>query len=512
MDLSDLTVGDLPAVPALFAHVSELNLNGVSLTEQGSNTFLQAFAHVRTLRIEHNGLTALPEVLPQFQALTRLDAGRNELHSAQDIQRLLPNPAGLEHLNLRDNSLLDFNATGFLRLQSLDLSGNLLVEWPAAVLDAPYLRTLNLRDNQIEMVPIDAFEPQHLALMAGTDLSDNLLLEHEFEELRGYLNRTGNGLGFTADEIDRLIEGYHSDNGEGFTESNGLDEHPDIEPVQAQKDRWFTEVAADSEKHQVWDELKADEGSGDFFFTLSQLRETKDFSDDPRDLARRVWEVLEALHENPQLRRDIFARATAILPNVTCGDGRILLFNELETSVHEFNTLAHVVPGQEGSALFRLAREMIRLEAVEAFAQADIQSRPRIDPAEIRLAYRIGLAQRLQLPRQPARMLYGALAQVTPAQIDQAYASVIAEEGTPAFLEHLVQREYWMDYLKRQYAQEFAALAVELEQRVDALDARYPDGGADYLREYAELGTQNTAEQKALALRLTERERDKLGQ
>lgn len=179
------------------------------------------------------------------------------------------------------------------------------------------------------------------------------------------------------------------------------------------------------------------------------MRHTEDFLEAPAELTQRVWTVLEAISRNPAMRRDLFARATALVPDVTCGDGRILLFNTLETRVLEFDALRVAEVGQDGAQLLKFARSMIRLEAVEGIAQTTIERRPDIDPVEIRLALRIGLAQRLELPRQPTGMLFGELSEVSQADLDRAYATIVDSENTPDFEEKLVGLEYWCNYLKK---------------------------------------------------------------
>lgn len=194
--------------------------------------------------------------------------------------------------------------------------------------------------------------------------------------------------------------------------------------------------------------------------------------------------MLEAADQYPQLQATLFVRAHASISRVTCGDGWILLFSDLEVRVYEFKALHSGTEGQEGPALLKLATGIIRLEEVEAVAEAAILRRPGIDPAEIRLAYRIGLAQRLALPRQPSTMIYRNLSRVSDADIDAAYASIIAKEAQPAFVEKLVGREYWVDYLKRRYPAEFSALTQQRQVRLDALETRHSEITPGYLKRF----------------------------
>lgn len=488
LDFSGLSLGDLPALPANFAHVTELNLQQVMLTEQGSNAFLRAFTHVHSLTLSNNGLQVLPEVCNEFR--------------------------GLQSLDLSDNALSELDVTGQDRLHTLRVPRNHLGDWPAGVLQLPRLRTLDLRHNMIETLPATALEPQHAQLIAGTQLSGNILLEQECEDLQVYLSYTGNGLGFTAEELDRLIEAHRLNDAVVAGDDEAFfEDHPDNESPQLQKARWFSDVAEDSTKHQVWNELIAEEGSQDFFFTLSQLRHTKDFEEAPAELTRRVWQLLESIHETPALRGEVFAKATALLPDYTCGDGRILIFNDLETSALSFKVQQLAKQGRDGAAVLTFARQKVRLDAVEAYAQGVIEQRPgAVDPAEVRLAYRIGLAGDLKLPPQPDQMLHVELAAVTPADIQEAREAILLGEHDPAFEQRLLGIECWTIYLKQKYAAEFSLLAGELEQKHEALEGRYPGFGEAYQAESKQLSDEREDKANALAIRLSKQERRVLEQ
>ncbi|UWF51779.1 hypothetical protein NYP20_12770 [Pseudomonas sp. N3-W] len=510
LDFDGLTLGDLPGVSKVFNHVTELNLSAIKLTEQGSNEFLRAFPNLRSLMLNKNGLARLPEPVAELKALTRLDAASNDLRDVVQLQRELGGLPALETLDLSENTLSEFDVTGMTRLKSLDLHGNVLSDWPTGVLVIADLSSLNLSNNQIETIPPEALQPEHRALMAGTNLSDNLLLEHEFEILRAYLRDTGNGLGFSDQEIERMIDGY-AQTEESAEGSDAEDVHPDYQTPQEQKNRWFAGVAADSEKHGVWDALKDADDNHNFFYILSQLPQTKDFKQDVAELTRRVWDVLDSAHESQARRESLFDTAAASMNKATCGDGWILLFSDLELNVYQFNALRSATAGQEGPKLFKLATGMIRIDEVEAVASDVIRARPGIDPAEIRLAYRIGLAQRLELPRQPVDMLYRNVSRVTQADIDRAYTSIIDKERTPVFLQNLVKREYWVDYLKRQYPADYTELTRSQQLKYEALEARHANLDAHYQAELLVLTEANNAEQTQLAIRLSARERTRMG-
>jgi len=506
LDFSGAYLGDLPKLPAMFGHVTELNLSGIKLTEQGSNDFLRAFTRVRSLTLSHNGLNQLPEVVREFTSLTRLEAAHNDLREAADVERCLMNMPALEWLDLSENTLETLDVSSLPQLAHLDLQANILVEWPTGVLQAPWLQRLNLSNNQIETIPFEIWEVHFDGLRRGTRLGDNLLDAADLERVREYYAETGNSMGITQQELDRDLDDDPWAEGE-----DEEDDHPEVVPPAEQKAQWFSGVPANSSRHAVWDRLKAAEDSDDFFYIISQLKNTQDFIKDKAELTGRVWEMLEAVDEYPELKEDLFTKARAMRVNATCGDGRILLFSDLEVSVYEFKALKNTPAGEEGATLFRLARAMIRLEEVESIANAAKVRNPMIDPAEIALAYRTDLAPRLQLPRQPKSMLYRNLSRVTQADINRAYTDIIARESTPRFVEQLVGRDYWVDYLKKQYPADYARLARQKLAAAEALEARYSDLTEQYLSEAAELDQKNRADDKALAIQLSVRERTRLG-
>ena len=510
LDLTGLVIGDLPALPVTFEHVGVLDLSGVGLAE-GSDAFLRSFPRLRSLTLSHNRLGALPEAAGQCEHLIQLRASYNDLRASDELQRQLRSLRHLQVLDLSQNSLDRFDVTGLEPLQKLDLRNNTLRDWPQGVLDAPALTTLDLSGNQIAIIPPDALLPEHATLMAGTNLSDNGNLEMaQLLRLQEYLQDTGQGLGFTEADIDRALEGFRAEEFEG-SDASDEEVHPDHESAQAQKARWFSGVAADSEKHQMWSALMEQDTTHDFSYILSQLQHTQDFAADRLDLTQRVWRVLEAAYGDEELGRRLMDLSKALRNRMTCGDGRILLFNELEVEVHEFNALKSIAPEHKGRELLKLSRELFRLAQVEAIARTRIQLRPEIDPAEIRLAYRIGLARRLNLPNQPKGMLYGSLAQVTATDLDEAYAAIIAEEKTPVFVEQLTARKYWKDYLEEKYPGEFTRLQQQFQAKAGELEDQYPELNTAYLQEMEALDSANKTERLQLLTRLSEREIAELG-
>jgi Leucine-rich repeat (LRR) protein len=500
LDLSDIPLGELPALTGDFSHVGTLNLAGASSRGQGIDQFFAAFGQVRTLVLNRNELQELPNAVTTLTHLQRLEAAHNHLISSEALSDRVTGLTQLRWLDLSNNRLDTLNVRGLARLEHLDLHDNDLTSWPEAVLDLPALRSLNLRHNQLRELP-EAALTDHDILLSGTSLTENPLPVQELEFLREYSRRSGNSLGYHLDELDELIETPESD--------EGGDDDRQVEPENAQLERWLegTDEAAE-DKETAWNSLKDIEGAEDFFDLLSQLRHTKDFSIDRSGLTHRVWQVVDAAASNSDLRKNLFLIAER---GYTCGDGRILRFSDLEVKVFEFNTLQSVVPEQEGRELFRLSRNLFRLGKVEEIAKARAEAPPKRDVAEVRLAYRIGLTERLELPAQPNSMRYREASGVTDDDIDTAFKNVIEAEKSDDFMDEIVRREYWIDYLKRKYRDDFSALEKRQAEAADALETRYPDLNEEYLKEIEALSDTNKVGMLELAVQLTEREREEIG-
>ena len=509
LDFSDLCLGDIPPLNVSQTHITTLNLSGVRITAGGSQGFIREFPGLRTLHLNNNELTRLPEGIGSLENLTRLEAAHNRLQDEEGLSRQLQSLAHLEWLDLSYNRLDTFDLTGMSELQTLNLRGNRLVRWPTRVLTTPTLRTLNLSNNQIDTIPVELFEGDNDALMAHTDLSHNLLSTSGYATLRDYRSFSGNDLGCSLEDIEDGLAfsdnaSLSSDEPEygaaGVDENLDHLEHLTPEQLAEQKARWCVGEPQGSPRPVIWDDLLAQKESRGLFYLLDQLQFTQDYIQDRPGLTRRVWNVLQAAASDSQLRDELFIIGHS---DVTCGDGRILLFSDLEVKVFEFNALRSVVAGQEGPALLELGRRLFRLGQVEEVAQFAYQSRRGADAAEVRLAYRISLSERLDLPAQPRGMQYSHAAKVTEQEIESAYLKIKAAENSPAFMEQLILQGYWINYLKRQYPEEFLALEERFEVEHKALEDRHADLGEVYQQELGALDERKRSEEQLLRERLS---------
>ncbi|WP_415762665.1 NEL-type E3 ubiquitin ligase domain-containing protein [Pseudomonas sp. CP4] len=501
LEFSERQTGDLPELDVQLPGVTSLDLTRVGITTRGSDAFLQAFPNLETLFVSGNELLALPAPVQRMRHLQRLEMQYCNLHSATSLYPLLGS-GRLRALDLGYNEIRAFHPPAFGALETLDLRFNQLSEWPDGVLMAPRLHTLNLSGNRIEELPVGLFSGGHGNLLEGTDLSANERLSlSALQDLRRYSReRPGRPvLGVSRARIDDMINRQIFYDGIGLEEPVGIPEeeggvdfdvHAAVAPVEELLDPatdiaprslapWLQDTSASvaEQRTVIWTRLAQEPNHERFFQLLRLLRDTKDFNRVRADLTRRVWEVMQAAYDDTSLRDLLFHSAET---HGTCVDGRILTFSDMEVRVWADRVLRQIAPDQtalRGQALVRLSRQMFRLDRVETLAEAAAAAE-RLDRAEVRLQYRIGLTGNwgdgVDLPGQPVFMSY--FDPLSGDLLTQTRESILAAERTDALPISMVARDYWTDYLRERYPQEINDLNGSVDdqrfQLWGALDGR----------------------------------------
>ncbi|WVV48339.1 NEL-type E3 ubiquitin ligase domain-containing protein [Pseudomonas sp. NA13] len=156
--------------------------------------------------------------------------------------------------------------------------------------------------------------------------------------------------------------------------------------------------------------------------------------------------MLEAAGASTELRRELFDLAGA----PACEDRAALSFSYLEIRLMIHNAKALSAGEHESATLIRLAKGLFHLDEVESIALQDIQQRRdainarqdltaaqknrqirQIEEVEVRLAYRVGLKDRLALPGQPEGGRFIQMAGVTPDMLEAAATRVLALDDSP---------------------------------------------------------------------------------
>ncbi|MCP2053388.1 UNVERIFIED_ORG: Leucine-rich repeat (LRR) protein/broad specificity phosphatase PhoE [Pseudomonas fluorescens] len=485
LSLHGLQTADLPELSVQFTQVHNLNLTGMKCSAAGAEGFLKSFPALRKLVLSGNELASIPEAVGRMPELEELVLDTNAITEPEPLYRLLGGDR-LRRLNLSRNGLFNFNAQAFSRLETLDLSYNSLGEWPNGTLQARHLRTLNLCGNDLEELPLALFDGRHDALVEGIDLSENIGLSRQsFEQLRDY--GPGTVMGWSREAIDNNIASFE-ESGQSDSDSDGDDDDSGAdEPLEtiadAQGDAgesvltsWLgrsTDAEA-ATRRQWWQQLDQEPDHERFFHLLERLRDTSEYRFSAADLTRRVWRVIEAAVGSAQTRASLFAASAT---HGTCIDGRILTFSSMEVLVFVEQVLRDVPAYAlrlKGQRLLELSRQLFRLEQVDTLAMRNARGR---DEAEVRLEYRIGLTRGwpdgLELPGQPTHMAYGN--PIRGQTLTRARSQVLEAEASEVFYERLVAHDYWVDYLKERYPDEFQALERDAARRHETVEDEYAD-------------------------------------
>ena len=498
LDLSGLRLRALPALPAQadFGHVTELNLGGLQLNAVPS-AFLGAFNTLRRLSLNDNALLRIPAGISRFTHLTELRLAHNRIRMDLDGTQALARLAALQHLDLSFNPLgsiaLRFNQLSQLRSITLRRCG--LLAWPEGLDSCGFLDSADIRQNQIAQVP------EHVMLMPTVfrrsfRVDDNPLAVADRERL--FAERVHEH----AEAVPPLFEPLAVDAGG------------------RSRERWLQPVDDDSReaREQVWDRLLALPDSAGLFRLLRDLERTRDYRVAPGYLHGQVWNLLHAIGNDSPLRLQVFERASMA---VTCVDSVAGRFSDLQVLMLTSQAVHGAAGNERAGELLGLGRQLFRLDEVARYARADIaqrmaqlppadaehyaRARARIDDIEIDLYYRVHLANELDLPLQPRHMQFEGVANVTGAQLQQALGSVRAAEATQALAESVSQREFWLNHLRAEYPQAFAAIeedfagsGTQLDEQQGALTS------AEYDQRWKALLMERDAKLHALALQLTQ--------
>ncbi|UVJ45599.1 hypothetical protein NVV94_08610 [Pseudomonas sp. LS1212] len=470
LNLEGSRIGQLPELPpgTDFSHVVDLNLHDAQLLEIPEG-FMRHFSGVQWLDISDNQLTTLPPALGRMTSLRALNLQANRIRlSAADIATL-GGLRRLEELNLslnRISELPDVSHLNLLRILRLRDTG--IDRLPTGLLDRLDLVRVDLRDNRIRELPDTLFEADP-RLVQHIVLHDNPL---------------------SANSLVRLAD-YHDRN--HFYPSG-----PSHSTIPAPHVRTFWLPDADdslwAQKNERWERLSAEPASEHFMRVLADLTGTSDFKHTRNDLTRRVWQAVDAAYENTALRKELFDLAT--IPR-TCADSVLVIFSALEVKTLVFNVHSRALNAQDSSGLLTLARGLFRLEKLNDIATRDIADRTAItgvdtvDDLEVHLAYRIGLAHRLELPGQPRTMHFQEIAGVSLAKLDAAEAQILALEETSQLQDFIAERDFWIDFLEHKYASDFAPI-----------DQRFEASQSTLWEQQAEL-TEEQYKERYLALTLT---------
>jgi Leucine-rich repeat (LRR) protein len=531
LDLSDLQLPDLPELDADFSHVGCLTLRNMGWTSP-PEAFMRRFSGVQWLDMSYNELTELPQALDGMNQLTRLALGRNRIILSPGTGRLLSERTMLRSLDLTGNPLgmtPDFSA--MTELQGVSLGSTGISVWPTGLSELSQLGTIDLRNNALVTIPEEVIAPsterfeQIARLNNATFLQGNPLSEATRQQLIVYWDRLERERPDIAQERSRPPAG-----------PMGFEYQPPIVVVaesrlplngQATWERWSSGLATSERaaRRIQWRTLFAREHSSELLAVLTGLDATGSAQ---VALQQRVWSVIDSITqsnpESAQLREEMFEWAG----EPACCDRAALTFSNLEIKSMVYKARVLAREGQQSPALLSLARGLFRLDAVEKIALADIQRRiaainrapgfsqqqkirqiALLEDVEIKLAYRVGLQDLLELPAQPASYRYTAMSDVSPDMLKHAYSQTMALNNSAAEFQALVSRDFWREFLVSKYKSQFDQVQTPYQTRQASLDQALDAAELDepaYTEQTTDLDAQLQIEEAALVEVLTRQE------
>ncbi|MNO75286.1 putative E3 ubiquitin-protein ligase ipaH4.5 [compost metagenome] len=482
-------VGALPSLPEVvdFSHITRLSLRNMSLLDIEPG-FLQRFSRVRSLDLRGNLLTAVPAGIEQLVELGELNLSDNHIALTSEGSQHIAALHRLVSLDLHGNLLGRAPDVRVLfRLRSLSLRMTGLRALPLALLESPSLTLIDLRENAISELPDAVLQ------LLGRDpgrvyLHDNPLSPQAIRQLRALLESRAETVMPVREHDQSLVD---------------------------ERLRWLEGVAPSDEARRLaqWSRLAAEEGAQDLFRFFADFSRSGDFRRQPHEMSRRVWAIIEACELNGEVREAVFQQAAG--PR-SCADQMLLILSALEVRT----LVAQRAAGLQGvyamRPLLRLGRELFRLDQVDRIAGRHIQRvRTRdpytpIDDVEVHLAYRVGLADVLDLPGQPLSMNYAHASGVTREDLDLAEREVWDAESRDALSRSLAERDFWQQYLQSLHAGWFEAMNVPFHERLEAIfDQREQMTDQAFCAAVERVQAERLAAERALYLQLTQQAYDR---
>jgi hypothetical protein len=480
LNLDGMRVGKLPTLPSglNFDHVKHLSLKNMD-QDDDLVYFLKSFKQVESLELDSNKLTRLPEVLSHLPHLSRLSLAGNQVKLTEHTLAKLGNLRTLHLLNLNGNPLgATLDVSKMLDLCTLSLRETQATELPKGLARLPVLDWVDLRDNNIRDLPDWLFKTSR-GFSRAVNLRGNPLSLASSTHLADYRNNVGIGMGYLENDIARLDE-------------------------QKARALWFKEGAGAEwgRRNRIWTAFKDEPKAEGLFQLLSELGNTADSEKVSHDMHRRVWAVLEAAESDAVLCEQVLNQAAN---PINCTDSAALNFSHLEVAV-EVDKLTNLAGGRIITArpLLQLGRGLFRLDKLNQIAQDHVGKNPTVDPLEVNLAFRIGLADQLDLPGQPRNMRFSVLAKVSQADLERARNMVDTAELSSEWLRFMLRQPFWCDYLQRTFPRQFASIN---EVFPDRMNAAYEQAqsltSADFLSQAEAIRLEREQAEEAVLERLT---------
>ena len=479
LDLSHTSLGDIELdslnLSRPLRHIAGLFLDDCQLSST-SEAFLNHFPNLRVLSLASNMLERFPPPLTRLRRLRQLTLSSNKLVMTREAQDRLNGLKQLLHLDLGGNPLGQPPAIGHLpELMTLMLNRTGITQWPEGLFSVPRPRmfNLNLLGNEITTVPDYLPESPESWVVA------NARLERQKLDLENQ---------------DRVIQ---------YRRTQGLDPYRTYPPRGLEGSHFWLDGTTDEQAllQSSWDNVEKEHGSQGFFEVISRMEippeafETQsdriEYEDAWEDLATKVWRLIDAAHDDTNMREKLFTLASA---PTHCADAGAQIFNAMGLEVMAYEYYEAASPPQElKNNLITLACGKARLAKIHDIARADIAQRVKpvsegglglrfssevidgvpgtVDEVEVHTGYQVRLSSSLELPWISNYMVYRLTAGVGNTEFTRAYRLIKeGEKGDGLVNQILAEAPFWETYLNKTYPGQLEANARAFDERVDWLN------------------------------------------
>lgn len=519
LTLERVAIPELPPLPDFYATITQIELNNVVLDSAAADAFLANFPNVTRLNVQ-GSFTELPGVLPQLQYLEHLSLENMPWPIAQPVMDRLMDIQALTSLSLAGTYLGELTDTSRLRLSTLWINNTGLTQWPEWT-QSLGLNELDISDNHITEIAAEVIENptdhnRHTVIYAYNNPFTHEALEAYWR------NDTGYGHRYQLDyDFPESIREIHVEGARMETDSDSSDDDGEHHGHRAGSSRNVPEASAqiwlqpgedvlNARLLAAWERVEQAADAPHLLVLLQRLQETPDFRQFHAELAGDVLTVLETAVQDATLRSQLEVMANDRLfgANQTCQDGARLIFSDIQVTVYGHGALLGLAESERTEALLGVIRQLFRLNEVQAIADAEIARRESlgrpVDHAEVRLAYRIGLANDLGLPGQPYRMAWERLAAVDRGALLNARRHVLEAERGPAFLQFAVENRQWNARLRSEHREGLELASASVRERMLALEEHPPVDPDDYHRQGLALIAEREAAEALMLRQLTD--------
>lgn len=519
LTLEHITLPQLPALPDFYADIRRMDLNHITADLQGANALLEHFPSLTHLNLRASFL-AIPDILPRLERLEHLSLERMPWTIDQAVMDVLMDIPDLDSLSLASSPLAQFTDTGRLRLSTLWINNTGLTQWPQWA-HSLGLNELDISDNHIVEIPDEVIEnphdpDRHLVIYAYNNPLDHQSLENYWRNDTGFGHRYRLDYDFPEDIRELPVEGMVEGSDSESSDDDDTDPaHPSTSGARAPAasvELWIRpdEPALNDRLRAAWAQVEQAGDAPHLLVLLQRLRQAADFRLFHAELACDVLTVLESVATDAALRGqvEVIANDRLFGADQTCQDGARLIFSDIQVLVYSEQALRGVAQAQRTSVMLGVIRQLFRLNEVQAIADAEILRRQglgmNVDAAEVRMAYRIGLADELALPGQPHRMVWERLAAVDQGALLDARRRVLEAEQGPPFLEFAVADRQWNARLRAEHGPGMELATAVVQTRMAAFEDHPPEDPDEYHRQGQALIAQREADEHTMLIQLTD--------